>query len=113
MKSIVFTVAALNLLAGAFILAPARGTNSLGVSQASLALLQGQSCPQQQVPTFTGTVRKSRDQFVLSDDSRKSSYELDDLQTASEFEGKKVKVTGTLDVTNSMICVQNIVPATD
>jgi len=50
---------------------------------------------------------------VLSDDSRKSSYELDDLQTASKFEGKKVKVTGTLDVTNNMICVQNIVPATD
>jgi len=113
MKSIVFTVAALNLLAGASITAPALGASSLGVSQTSLTLLQGQSSPLQQVRTFTVTIKKSGDQFVLNDDSRKSSYELDDLQTAIRFEGEKVKVTGTLDDTNNIICVQNMVPATD
>jgi len=59
MKSIVFTVVALSLLAGASILAPALGANSLGVGQASLALLQGQSSPQQQVQTFTGTIGRA------------------------------------------------------
>jgi len=106
MKIIVFTVAALSLMAGASVLAPALGANSLGVSQASLALLQGQSSPQQQVQTFTGTIKKSGDQFVLSDDSSKSSYELDDQLTASKFDGKKVKVIGTLDAANNMIHVQ-------
>jgi len=49
MNSIVFTVAALILLAGASILASALGVNSLGVGRASLALRQGQSCHHQQV----------------------------------------------------------------
>ncbi len=112
MKRIVLTVAVLSLLAGASVLAPALGASSLGVRHASLALQQGQSSPQQQVQTFTGTIKRSGDQFVLSDDSNKSSYQLDDQQTASKFEGKKVKVTGTLDATKNTIRVQSIVQAT-
>ena len=112
MTRIVLTVAALSLPGGVSVLAPALGADLLGVRRASPALLQGQCSPRQQVQTFTETIKKSGDQFVLSDDSSRSSYELDDQQTGSKFEGQTVRVTGRLDAAdNMMIRVQNIVQA--
>jgi Protein of unknown function (DUF5818) len=58
--------------------------------------------------TFTGTVTKNADNFVLSDPRSKTSYMLDDVRKASQFEGKKVKVTGTVDVANNIIHVETI-----
>jgi len=58
--------------------------------------------------TFTGTVMKSGDGFTLSDSEHRVNYKLDDQQKASQFEGKKVKVTGTLDAQNSTIRIQKI-----
>jgi Protein of unknown function (DUF5818) len=63
---------------------------------------------QTQAKTFTGTVMKNGDNFVLSDPSSKTSYMLDDVRKASQFEGKKVKVTGTVDVANNVIHVETI-----
>ena len=63
---------------------------------------------QTQASTFTGTVMKNGDNFVLSDPSSKTSYMLDDVRKASHFEGKKVKVTGTVDVANNVIHVETI-----
>jgi hypothetical protein len=51
---------------------------------------------------------KNGDNFVLSDPSSKTSYMLDDVRKASHFEGKKVKVTGTVDVANNVIHVETI-----
>jgi Protein of unknown function (DUF5818) len=61
-----------------------------------------------QAKTFTGTVTKNGENFVLSDPRSKTSYMLDDARKASQFEGKKVKVTGTVDVANNMIHVETI-----
>jgi len=61
-----------------------------------------------QAKTFTGTVMKSGENFVLSDPNSKTSYMLDDVRKASQFEGKKVKVTGTVDVANNVIHVETI-----
>ena len=47
---------------------------------------------------FSGTIIKDRDNFILSDSANKLSYILDDPRKASQFEGKKVRVTGTVDV---------------
>jgi hypothetical protein len=58
--------------------------------------------------TFTGTVMKQGDVFVLSDNASKTNYQLDDAKKASKFEGKAVKVTGTLDAQNLTIHVQTI-----
>ena len=58
--------------------------------------------------TFTGTIAKKGDQFVLTDDSSKMSYSLDDQQTAEKFAGKKVRVKGILDAVNNTIRVQII-----
>ncbi len=81
--------------------------NALPVS-GSLSRIQSQSEDREQVQTFTGRIAKSGDKFVLQDDGSQAAYELDDQQRASQYEGKKVKVTGTLDQTKSMIHVRSI-----
>lgn len=58
--------------------------------------------------TFTGTIAKKGDQFILTDDSSKMSYSLDDQETAEKFAGKKVRVKGILDAVNNTIRVQII-----
>lgn len=62
----------------------------------------------QKTKIFSGTILKSGDNFVLSDSANKLSYMLDDAGKASQFEGKKVKVTGTVDVASNTIHVETI-----
>lgn len=57
--------------------------------------------------TFTGTVVKDGEQYVLRDSSG-SVYKLDDSSRAQAFEGKTVKVTGRLDPDSKMIHVDSI-----
>lgn len=74
-----------------------------------------QSPPSQAAPnqdsskttTFTGTVVKDGEQYVLRDSSG-SIYKLDDSSRAQAFEGKTVKVTGRLDPDSKMIHVDSI-----
>jgi hypothetical protein len=63
---------------------------------------------QQATKTFSGTVVKQGDIFVLSDVASKTNYQLDGSKKVSEFVGKSVKVTGTLDAENLTIHVQTI-----
>jgi hypothetical protein len=58
--------------------------------------------------TLTGTILKSGESFVLSDPATKSKYLLDDQDKARPFEGKHVKVTGTIDAANNLIHVETI-----
>ena len=62
----------------------------------------------QKTKIFSGTIVKNGDNFVLSDAANKLSYLLDDAEKASQFEGKKVKVTGTVDVASKTIHVESI-----
>ncbi|SRR6266568_6885306 len=57
--------------------------------------------------TFTGTVIKDGEQYVLRDSSG-GVYKLDDSSRAQAFEGKTVKVTGRLDANSKMIHVDSI-----
>jgi hypothetical protein len=57
--------------------------------------------------TFTGTIVKDGEQYVLRDSSG-SVYKLDDSSRAQAFEGKSVKVTGRLDANSKMIHVDSI-----
>jgi hypothetical protein len=57
--------------------------------------------------TFTGTVMRNGDQYVLRDSSG-SVYKLDDASRAQSFEGKTVKVTGRLDADSKIIHVDTI-----
>ena len=63
---------------------------------------------QNEVKTFTGTIAKSRGNFVLQESTVGGTYGLDDQKTASNYEGKKVVVTGTYDADSKMIHVQKI-----
>jgi hypothetical protein len=65
---------------------------------------------QAQHATFTGTVVRAGEQFVLREASGRI-YRLDDPHHAQPFEGKVVKVTGTLDAAAHMIHVEQIIYA--
>jgi|SRR6266478_7809521 len=67
-----------------------------------------QATDKEATKTFTGTVLKQGDLFILSDKAAKTNYQLDDPKKVSEYEGKSVKVTGTLDAENLTIHVQTI-----
>lgn len=60
--------------------------------------------------TFTGKIAKSGSKLVLKDSATKATYTLDDQDRAKQFEGRTVKVTGTLDPQRNMIRVANIEP---
>jgi uncharacterized protein YdeI (BOF family) len=57
--------------------------------------------------TFTGTVVKNGEQYVLRDSSG-GVYKMDDSSRAQSFEGKTVKVTGRLDADTKLIHVDTI-----
>ena len=46
--------------------------------------------------TFSGTVVKQGDKYVLKDDAGKT-YDIDHQSDVAKFEGKRVRVQGTLD----------------
>jgi Protein of unknown function (DUF5818) len=63
---------------------------------------------QSDLKTFTGKVMKSGEKLVLKDSASKSTYKLDDQDRAKSFEGRNVKVIGTLDAATSTIRVTSI-----
>ncbi len=67
-----------------------------------------QTTPQPEAKTFTGRILKSGENFVLSDLVTKARYLLDNQDEARPYEGKNVKVTGTIDVANNMIHIETI-----
>ena len=54
---------------------------------------------------FSGTVAKTGDKYVLKDDSG-HTYDIDHQDEVKKFEGKRVRVQGTLDATNNKIMVK-------
>jgi hypothetical protein len=72
-------------------------------TQDSGAQAQPESMPQ----TFTGTVVKIGDKYVLRTTDN-MTYRLDDPDKAKEFEGKQVKVTGSLEAKSKLIHIQNV-----
>jgi len=57
--------------------------------------------------TVEGRIVKKRSQYVLQV-SNDTVYQLDDQQRASQYDGKPVKLLGTLDQDRRMIHVTNI-----
>jgi Protein of unknown function (DUF5818) len=58
------------------------------------------------VQVFTGTIMKSGDKYVLQDSASNTTYDIDAQDQVKPFEGKKVRVHGTLDPNGKMIHVQ-------
>jgi len=64
-----------------------------------------QTQSQSGVQTFSGTIVKSGDKFVFQDESG-STYDVDHQDQVKQFEGKKVRIHGTLDASTKTIHVQ-------
>jgi rare lipoprotein A len=62
----------------------------------------------QQKQTFEGKITRSDDKLILEDNTTKSSYQLDDQQLAVFFEGRDVKLTGTLDAKTRTISISDV-----
>ena len=56
--------------------------------------------------TFSGTIVKSGDKYVLQDVSSGKTYDIDHQDQVKQYEGKKVRVHGTLDASGKMIHLQ-------
>lgn len=74
----------------------------------------GQAAPESQTQStqsagaqsFTGTIVKSGDKYMFQDADTGNTYDIDHQDEVQKFEGKKVKVHGTLDASAKMIHVQ-------
>jgi predicted lipid-binding transport protein (Tim44 family) len=67
---------------------------------------QGESAQPAGAQSFTGTVVKSSGKYVFQDEASGNTYDIDHQDEVQKFEGKKVKVRGTLDANSKMIHVQ-------
>jgi uncharacterized protein YdeI (BOF family) len=56
--------------------------------------------------TFTGTVVKQGDKYMFQDAATSTTYDIDHQDEVKKFEGKKVRVHGTLDPNTKTIHVQ-------
>jgi hypothetical protein len=84
------------------------GLAAAPVQSSILARPTSQSQAQPESKTFTGTILKSGESFVLSDSITKSRYMLDDQVKVRRYEGKHVKITGALDLGSNTIHVETI-----
>ena len=57
--------------------------------------------------TFTGTIVKDGSRYLLKVSS-KDIYQLDDQEKAKRYEGKQVKVEGTLDANGNSLHITSI-----
>jgi hypothetical protein len=55
--------------------------------------------------TFTGTVTQQGDKYVLQSENG-TTYDIDHQDQVKKFEGKRVRVHGTLDASGKMIHIQ-------
>ena len=80
---------------------PSQGSSSSSATSAT----QGSASES----TFTGSIGKSGGKLVLH--AAEGDFKLDDQGQAQSYEGKDVKVTGTLDSSGRTIKVKTIEPA--
>jgi hypothetical protein len=61
--------------------------------------------------TFTGVINKQAENYLLKI-SETISYKLDNQEEVQRYEGKRVRVTGTLDASINLIHVDKVEPLT-
>jgi len=68
------------------------------------------TAPSQNQSAMTGTVVKAGGKYVLKTDTM--TYQLDDQDMAQKYEGREVKVNGSVDSATSIIHVTDLTPVT-
>jgi hypothetical protein len=78
-------------------------------SQPPAQTANAQPQPQQpsDVRTIVGTIVKDADKYVLKT-ADNITYQLNDQKKAKQYEGKKVKITGTLELNSDTIQIESI-----
>jgi cytoskeletal protein RodZ len=84
---------------------PSSKDNTPANSTPSAAAPSAGTSPASDSQSFSGTVEKSGDKYVLKDDSGKT-YDIDHQSDVSKFEGKRVRVQGKLDDSGTKILVK-------
>jgi len=80
-------------------------------SQAQQAPAPDQTQRDSQQTTTAGKIAKSEDGKYVLVDAAGTLYQLDDQTSAKKFDGKAVKVSGTVDTSSNTIHVTEIKPA--
>jgi hypothetical protein len=91
---------------------PTPETQPPATQNGSPATGQSSASAGSQVPsagTYTGTVSKEGDGFTLKVSSS-TSYKLDNQQQVQQYDGQRVRVTGTLEPSINLIHVDKIEP---
>jgi hypothetical protein len=81
---------------------PSQTPNQSGQQQAPDSQAQSQTSQGQM---FSGTIVKSGDKYVLQDTSG-TSYDVDHQELVKKYEGKQVRINGTLDPDGKTIHVK-------
>ena len=82
------------------------GQQTPGQAQPGQAPDQAQQPDRKGVKEFVGTVVKQQDKYVFQDSTTGTICDIDHQDEVKKFEGKKVRVHGTLDVNTKMIHVR-------
>ncbi len=107
MKNVFVVAVAFALLLGVVAPTPLAAQQTTNPQQPASAQT-GTPAPDQAMKSFSGKIVKEGDLFVLKDAVSGASYQLDDQKQARKFEGKDVRVNGSLDTASNTIHVQSI-----
>ena len=108
--SVVLNVAIMTFVFGTTApLVPSDSQEDSTSARTQQSAIQAQPNEKAEAKVFTGTIWMNGGRFVLRNEHEKRWYQLDvDQKVVAGFEGKQVKVIGTLDAANSEIHVQRI-----
>lgn len=77
----------------------------------SQAQQQNNTNSQQSAKMFQGKIARADEQLVFWDPSSQTAYQVDDQSRVAPYEGKDVKVTGTVDTKTNTLHVVDVAPA--
>jgi hypothetical protein len=72
---------------------------------------QTNASSQQSAQTFQGKIARADEQLVFWDPSSQTAYQVDDQSKVAPYEGKNVKLTGTVDTKTNTLHVVDVAPA--
>jgi len=71
---------------------------------------QTNASSQQSAQTFQGKIARADEQLVFWDPSSQTAYQVDDQSKVAPYEGKNVKLTGTVDTKTNTLHVVDVAP---
>jgi hypothetical protein len=72
---------------------------------------QTNASSQQSARTFQGKIARADEQLVFWDPSSQTAYQVDDQSKVAPYEGKNVKLRGTVDTKTNTLHVVDVAPA--